>query len=470
MTSANLSVRFAISEVHYRALQQHLFPGDGKEAVAFALCRRAKREGREMLVVHEIISIPHEQCRIRTPHRVAWPGTALEPILQRAAAHGFGIAKIHSHPTGYDWFSDTDDIAEQDMFPSVFGWLDTSEPMASLIMLPDGRLVGRVVRESGRGEPLDGIRVADHDFQFWQYLPEIPKALPEHALRVAQTFGEGTYRMLRALRIGVVGASGTGSIVIEQLARNCVGELVIVDPDHIEDKNLNRILNSTAADAIAKSGKPTVQERTIAAMGLGTRTIPLNQDLMNVDVLKVLSTCDVLFGCMDSVDGRHVLNKLASAYLIPLIDVGVRLDADGTGNIDSIWSAVHTILPGGSSLMSRRVYSQDQLDAAFLKRTNPQAYEEQRKIGYIKGVEVDRPAVISVNMDAAAVAVNEFLARLLPYRVQHNKNFAIRRISLSDPEASTYQPDGPPCPIMQKLVGTGDQVPFLGMPLLEDLT
>jgi len=61
--------------------------------------------------------------------------------------------------------------------------------------------------------------------------------------------------------------------------------------------------------------------------------------LMNTEVLRALSTCDVLFGCMDSVDGRHVLNKLASAYVIPLIDLGVTLDADGAGGIDSIWSA-----------------------------------------------------------------------------------------------------------------------------------
>lgn len=468
MMAAALPVRFAISGIHHRALKAHLFPGDGKEAVAIALCRRARRQDLELLVVHDIVPIPYEQCRIRTPYRVAWSGIALEPILQRAMREGFAIAKIHSHPTGHEWFSDTDDTADAETFPSVFGWLDTDAPLASLIMLPDGRLVGRAVREQGIGEPLDGIRLADHDFAFWQYVPDAADELPEHALRVIQTFGEGTYRMLRALRIGIVGASGTGSIVIEQLARNCVGRMVIVDPDHIEDKNLNRILNSTAGDVQAKMGKPAVQHRAIESMKLGTAVDPHNNDLMKLDTLRALSTCDVLFGCMDSVDGRHVLNKLASAYLIPLIDVGVRLDADGQGNIDSIWSAIHTILPAGSSLMSRRVYSQGDLDAAFLKRTNPIGYEEQRKIGYIKGIRVDQPAVISVNMGAAAAAVNEFLARLHPFRVKPNSDFAIRRMSLSDYEASSNEKDGEPCAIMRRLVGTGDQRPFLGMPFLEE--
>lgn len=466
MTTPALPVRLAISGKHYRELKTHLFPGDGNEAVAFALCGRARRKELELLVVREIAPIPYVACRIRTPYTVAWQGVALEPILKRAVSMDLAIVKIHSHPNGYEWFSDTDDIAEDEMFPSVFGWLDTDAPLASLIMLPDGSLVGRAVHENGRGAPLDGIRLADDDFHFWQYAENDAKGIPDHAERIVQAFGEGTYRLQRKLRIGVVGSSGTGSIIIEQLARNCIGELINADSDHIEEKNLNRILNSSADDVRNQTPKPEVQKRAIVAMGLGTKVFSFDKDLMNLDVLMALSTCDILFGCMDSVDGRHVLNKLASAYVIPLIDIGVRLEADGQGGIESIWSAVHTILPGCSSLFSRRVYSQDDLDAAFLKRTNPEEYESQLKDGYIRGVRVDRPAVISVNMDAAAAAMNEFLARIHPYRVMPNRNFAIRRICLTDPEASSNEGEPRPCPIMDRMVGTGDQKPFLGMPLL----
>ena len=459
---ANLPVRLAMSGHHHRVLHAHLFPGDGNEAVAFALCGRARRPDLELLVVREVMPIAHDACRIRTPHRVAWPGSSLEPILQRASAAGMAVVKIHSHPGGYDWFSETDDIAEGEMFPSVFGWLDTDAPMASVIMLPDGKMVGRAVLENGGGAPLDSIRVAGDDFIFWRS-ESTAIEVPEHARRVAQTFGEETYRQLRNLRVGVVGCSGTGSIVAEQLARNCIGDLVLVDPDHVEDKNLNRILNSTAEDAATECPKPAVQQRAIEAMKLGTKVTAYAKDLMNLEVLRALSTCDVLFGCMDSVDGRHVLNKLASAYVIPLIDLGVRLDADGVGGIDSILTVVHTVLPGGSSLLSRGVYSMEDLDAAFLKRTSPADYEEQRKAGYVKGVKVDQPAVVSVNMDAASTAMNEFLARIHPYRVKHNRNFAIRRSSLSDPEVSESMQEGPACPVMQRIVGTGDQTPFLGM-------
>lgn len=63
---------------------------------------------------------------------------------------------------------------------------------------------------------------------------------------------------------------------------------------------------------------------------------------------------------------------------------------------------------------------EDIASAAFLRRSDQQEYERQINASYVKGAPVDRPAVISVNMDAAAAAVNEFLARLHPYRAVQN--------------------------------------------------
>ncbi len=452
----------AISGMHHRELKQHLFPGDGNEAVAFALCGRARREDKELLLVRELVLVPYEMCPVRTPYRVTWLGTALDQALTRALDRGLAVIKIHSHPTGYSWFSSTDDEADGTLFPCISGWLgDENGPMASMIMLADGRMVGRSIWSGKIGEQLDAVRVAGDEFQYW-FAGDQGK-IPEHGRRVAQTFGEATYAQLRRLKVGVVGCSGTGSIMVEQLARNGIGDIVLVDDDHVEEKNLNRILNSTARDAQAEINKTLVQHRVIEAMGFGTKVRVHPYDLLDLRSLRDLSTCDVVFGCMDSIDGRHVLNKLASAYLIPYIDLGVRLDADGRGGIDSIWLAIHTLQPGGSSLMSRGVYDQRDLEAAFVLRDSPQEYERLKREGYIKGVKVDRPAVISVNMAAAAAAMNEFLARLHGFRLQQNSVFAARRICLTDPDASMDERDGTPCPQTAKQLGAGDQMPFLGM-------
>ena len=63
-----------------------------------------------------------------------------------------------------------------------------------------------------------------------------------------QAFDEGTIQRVRRLWIAVVGASGTGSPIVEQLMRLGVGVLMIVDDDRMEKRNVNRILNSTMRD------------------------------------------------------------------------------------------------------------------------------------------------------------------------------------------------------------------------------
>lgn len=459
------SVRLALSGVHYRELQAHLYPGDGKEALAFALCGRASRPELELLLVRELILVPYEDCITRTAYQVEWNGTSLERALTIAASKGLALVKVHSHPTGFPAFSQTDDESEALVFPTAYSWLEDDRPLASAVMLPDGEMFGRAVWSDGQFQELEQIRVAGDDFKFWG--PSFSDLVPEEGRRIAQAFGDETYQQLRRLTFGVVGASGTGSLTIEQLARNNAGGLRAVDPDVVEKKNLNRIVNTTKEDALSAVPKVTVAERAIKAMGLGAEVRVFKEDLLTRKVLEELSTCDVLFGCVDSIEARHVLNKLSTYYLIPFIDMGVRLDADGKGNVESIWINVHTLQPGGSSLKSRGFYDAEDLKAAAMYRANPEEYKRLRKDGYIRGVDVDSPAVISVNMMASAMAVNEFLARLHGFRVQPNSDFAARRVCLTDADASFDSPDGEPCKELARFIGAGDQRPFLGILSLE---
>jgi hypothetical protein len=462
MTVAHVPVTLAVSGKHHTQLMHHLFPGDGKEAVAIALCGRASSDRRISLLVRDVLPIPYEACRVRTPYRVTWSPNAMIPALTRAMNEHLAVVKIHSHPNGYADFSETDDISDRELFDSIYGWLGTDASQASLIMLPGGKLIGRSIHPEGLGSPLDEIRVAGDEFQFWRS-SEKNEDLPEHATRIVQTFGEATYQQLRSLRVGVVGCSGTGSVIVEQSARNCVGELVLVDPDIVELKNLNRILNSTRNDADSGVAKTEVMRRAVGSMCLNTTVQAFNKDIFSPDVVHALSTCDVLFGCVDSIDGRHILNKLATYYLIPYIDMGVRIDADPTGGVQQMCGVIHTLQPGGSSLMSRGLYNSQTLSDALMRRNDPVTYARREDEGYIRGARVDQPAVISLNMQVAATAFNEFLARLHPYRVDANSQFATRRIVLSDPAASVDEPEGESCATFSGNIGLGDQDPPLGM-------
>ena len=98
--------------------------------------------------------------------------------------------------------------------------------------------------------------------------------------------------------------------------------------------------------------------------------------------------------------------------------------------------------------------------AAGLRRNDPKAHERQVEDGYIKGVAAHRPAVISVNMFASGLAVNEFLARLHPFREEPNGAYAEVTFSLASMEFF-YEAEEGICEILGAKVGYGDTTPLL---------
>ena len=451
----------------HAALFAHLFPGDGLEAVAVALCGRRVSDGKVTLLVHKVHPIPYGDCPVRKPDRLTWNTDRFCPLLADASKNGFALLKIHSHPGGYDKFSEFDDRSDRELFRSVFGWVDSDLPHGSAVMLPDGKVFGRAAFPGDSFSQFDRVSVAGDDLHFWDYGAKAGVTQSDALIRNRQLFGEGTMRRLKALSVAVVGYSGTGSIVAEQLARLGVGRLVVIEYDRTERKNLNRILNTTLEDAEANCLKAEVALRAVRAMGLGTDIEIVSGNLIDPAVIRLVAGCDVLFGCVDSVEARHVMNRLAAHYLLPYFDVGVRLDADGMGGIDQVCGSAHYVQPGGSSLFSRGVYTMEEVRAEGLRRTDPAAYAGLLKEGYIKGVRVDRPAVISVNMLVSSLAVNDFLARLHPFRLDPNAEFATQTVSLTQGEFMKF-PDGEPCPMFANRVGRGDSRPLLDMPELTE--
>ena len=457
----------------HESLRRHLFPGDGDEAVALVLCGRRLGDpsdgpwgSRHVLTAHEVVPVPHDACHERTLTRVSWPTDSVMPTIERAAQRGLAVLKVHSHPTGYDAFSEFDDASDGALFPSVMGWVDDDGPHMSAVMLADGRLFARGAYDDGDGGvhfvPVETVTVVGDDVRIWGRTEGGGDlAVPEFARRHAQAFGAGTTALLRTLSVAVVGVSGTGSPVAEMLARLGVGELILVDPDLVEEKNLNRILNATLADV----GRPKVEVvgDAIRRIGLGTHVVTLSKNLFDPEVVRRVALADVLVGCVDSVDGRDLMNRLASYHTLPYIDVGVRLDADGEGGVEAIHGTVHYLQPDGSSLLSRGAYTPEGLRAAALRRSDPDLYEAQRKEKYVIGVEEDRPAVVSVNAFFASMAVNELLARLHPYRDDPNRRFATYRASLTQGRF-IQEPEGDPCPVLAQKAGRGDARPPLGMP------
>lgn len=461
-----MAAKLRLTGRQHELLRRHLFPGDGREAVALCLC--GYRRGVDtILCVRSVHPIPHEACSVRQADAVVWSTDGLPALLEEAARRGYAVLKVHSHPEGYDEFSSRDGQSDRTVFGSVYGWVDGPGPHASAVMLPDGRMFGRTVSAAGAFEPIDSVVVAGEDIHVWS-AGEQKDSMPEFMLRHRQLFGEGTTRLLRRLAVAIVGASGSGSPMFELALRLGFGRIVLVDPQTVEEKNLNRIINAMRADI----GLPKAAVLATAAerIGLATNVVPISKSIATTSALRAVAGCDVLLGCVDSAEARHLMSRIATFYCMPYIDVGVQIDADGRGGVNQICGAVHYLQPDGSSLLSRGAYSLEDVRAAEMRRIDPERYKDLLADGYIKGVRVEQPAVIHLNTLVASLAMNELLARLHPFRLGRNEEFWVTRLSLTGGMISEDRdPEPPPCSLLSRHVGRGDVRPFVGMPeVLED--
>ena len=432
-----MNYKLSITGRQYKQLKKHLFCGDGLEAVALLLCHLSSSEQEIKFVGYKIILVEYSDCTSRSKTHISWNTNKYlsSDKIENMDKSGVSIVTIHGHPTGFKDFSKIDNDNDKKFFSSVFNWFDDKRPHGSVIMLPNGDMFGRVF--DGLDDPVELSSIMVSGSRIKIFTPFNSKNIDnknnntEHEIRVKQAFGLGTYQTLKNIRAGIVGCSGTGSIVVEMLARNCIGNLAIIDPDTIEEKNLNRILNSTKTDAKESKSKVSTTKEAIVRIGFNTKINALKQHTSNPNAIDALKNCDIIFGCVDSALGRYHLDCISSAYYIPYFDVGVQLYADKNGKIGQAIMVAHYIQPGESSLLSRGAYTSRQVTAESMKMNDPERYEKELKNGYILNVPEDEPAVISVNMQAACMSVNDFLARIHGYRLDDDNEFDIQKMSLT---------------------------------------
>ena len=147
---------------------------------------------------------------------------------------------------------------------------------------------------------------------------------------VRQSFlGPHSDAILAASTIGLVGLGGGGSHVAQQTAHAGVGGYGLVDPDHIDYGNTNRIVGGTLADVARKLPKTSIAARTIRSLRPNARIIEIPKTWH--EATGTLKLCDVIVGAVDSLRERERLERFARRYLIPYIDIGMDVHDIGGG-------------------------------------------------------------------------------------------------------------------------------------------
>ena len=375
---------------------------------AWLMTARVSRGGK-LLLARDLRSVPEEAYRRRTGNRLEITSAGFVGAFKSAAADCAIPIFVHTHPGARAGPSEYDDVVD-DLLRS-FAVSRGLRGYASLIVggLPQAlQISGRLWLDDRSAVAIGRLRVAGPRLRL---LLAATVAGETFAMfdRHVRAFGVDGQRLLAQMTIGVVGAGGTGSPTVEQLARLGVGTVVVFDDDTVSESNLTRIHASCSSDIGVE--KVEVVKRGAEGAGTGTTVVAIAERVTTADAVEMLSRCDVVFGCTDDHAGRLVLSRLAYQFLIPVIDCGVTIRADG-GAIHDVTGRVTYVAPGTPCLICR---GQVDVLAAGQQMLPAEPRAALADEGYARDLDDEAPAVVAFTTAVSALAVNELLARLFGY-------------------------------------------------------
>ena len=290
------------------------------ERVGFLTTSLKQYDDEVLLIVTDYHSVADEDY-IEDPTVGARIGErVIDAAITRAADDGQGVFHVHAHfGSGLPRLSRTDRrelpglvrplriVGKQqahgifllsDDAATAWAWL----PGGSEAVVPDMvSIVGRPMSFI----PRDG----------W---PNVQDS-EQHA---RQSFlGEHAQDILKTARVGIVGLGGGGSHINQQLSHIGVRHVVAFDGDRTELSNLNRNVGSSLKDAMNETPKLGIARRIHEELVLDSAFVGHAGRWQERPDL--LEQCDLVFGCLDTFDGRRELEATCRRYLIPYIDIGM---------------------------------------------------------------------------------------------------------------------------------------------------
>jgi molybdopterin/thiamine biosynthesis adenylyltransferase len=432
------------------------------EAGAVLLAGSAVSSDGLRLLGRELHWVRDDAYDRRTPRSLLIRSAGYVEALARAEDQSDVPVWLHTHP---DMCADPrpsehDELVD-DQLQETFRVRSGASIYASVIASPGGawfRFTGRARSDAG-AFPIERMLVVG---ERWSLATaedatsgsDVPAEFDRHV----RAFGDDIQRVLAKLRVGVVGCGGTGSATAEQLTRLGVGALLLIDPDQLSTSNVTRVYGSSPADV----GQPKVE---VLAAHL-RRIAPKCQvetvagTITDHGVAARLTGCDVLYGCTDDNAGRLVLSRLASYYLVPVIDMGVLLSSDH-GDLRGIDGRITVLSPGSACLICR---GRIDLARASAEQLPPGERSARQAEGYAPELPGVEPAVVPFTSAVASFAIAELLERLIGYGPDPVPSEVLLRCH--DREISTNRAEPRPrhyCHPTTGMLGSGDREPFLGM-------
>lgn len=400
------------ADVH-RRLCDHLLRADGQEDIVLALYRPSTGATRRTALIHDLV-LPRDGER-------AIHGNASitgEYVLRAAAlahADGSGLALCHSHPRGHGWQAlsgpDTDaESAYANLAREITGLPLVGMTLAGADRAWSARHWDRATGRNIAATHAENVRVVGDRLTVSWNDALVPPTDPQPSqLRSVASWGERLHADLARRSVLVVGAGSVGLDIASRLAATGITRIGVMDFDTVKERNLDRLIGATALDAWLHRAKIDLARRVV----LANATAPnlaldvWEHSICEPDGLAHALDFDIVFSCVDRPWARAVLNLLAHAHYVPVIDGGIGVDAfpDGTGMRGATWRS-HVIRPGRPCMACN-----GQLDLAAVTLDRSGDLDDPAYIagaGRDAGDRGENVAVLSIS--AAAAMLSQFVS------------------------------------------------------------
>lgn len=389
-------------------LKKHLFRGENAdEEAVFLICGISESRKKINVLIRDIVVVPDSAFLSKGKTGLRINPDFISKVLKKCRLEGLSIVMAHSHPFSRSEvrFSGIDDYGENILFPKIQSRVPNQHHAA--MVFGQSSLDARIwLRGESRSECIDQVKVIGNHIDIYSPTSSgniFSTKTEELYNRQILAFKEEGQKKIEGVKVGIVGLGGIGSQVFQQLAHLGVRELILVDPDNIEESNHNRIVGLTKKDIEMKRPKVEIMKC------LGTRINPkiklyiIQNNICDRSVVQQLKDADVVFGCTDNMSSRIKLTRISPQYFIPVIDLGIDIQQTNNGKIRSIGGHIVTVYPDGPCLDCLGFINHDQL--------NWEISQNHGKIRnpYIQGDDNHSPSIISLNGVIASLAVTNLI-------------------------------------------------------------
>ena len=431
-----------------------------KESFAFLLAKSSKTDTNLRLICNELVYANEEDYKVRSLTRITLKRDFLKKIYLKCCDEQYHPIHIHTHPLAqaghFSWIDDQNEL--EVVFPYIDRKIENIWQASIVIGNNSEMLDARIWSSKERKAfPINQIKIIAKDSLNVITPCSVPLAKPideEKYSRSILTVGKQAQQLYMGLKVGVIGIGGLGSIVAELLARLPVKEIILCDHDSLEKSNLNRFIGARAKD-IGKS-KTIVVKRSSRLANPDVKVTTISSGIFSLEAQYQLKQADILFGCVDSIAARYVVNGLSSAHYIPYFDLGSGISLENK-KIKTIGGQVISLIPGRNYCLScTELFSKQQAAIELMSKE-----EKKRHIdaGYIDGVDEPEPAVYFLNMQIAAMGVWQMMRYVSGLG---NVKDIVALDSLNNKIENCLTPENNNCLICSNkgLAGKGDSVPL----------